>query len=118
MKVYFEVKFDFLDYKQQIFISLLVVLQLFYSVAYLSCHNYPIQSNNYNSILTADTVPGDFKDCSVSIVQLRCYIILIWMQNPNQTTVILAPDGDRRDVTDERNLENTIIFKNNGITIQ
>lgn len=99
--------------------TLLIIFQLFYSITcQISCYDCPIQANTFNSILTANTVPNDFNNCSFPTNQAECSMNVIWTQDPDQTQIVSMGGGGRRLVADEHNLQNTITLKNNGTKMQ
>jgi hypothetical protein len=99
--------------------SLFIAFQLFYSVkSHISCYNCPLQSNIFDYIITADNIPENLKNCSFIGEQLECSIRVTWIQDPNNTEITLQSTGERRDVSDEHNLEHTITLNNNGFKLQ
>ncbi|CAF3424998.1 unnamed protein product [Rotaria sp. Silwood1] len=100
-------------------VSLFLVFQLFYSVTCsISCYNCPMEFNTFDSIITVDTIPNNLKNCSIKTEQSECSIQVIWMQNPNQTRIALVGGGEKRTESDEHNLKNDILLKNDGIKTQ
>ncbi|UJR32849.1 hypothetical protein I4U23_020311 [Adineta vaga] len=77
-----------------------------------------MQTNVFDSIITADTVPNDLKNCSLVTDQMECSIRVTWTQNPNQTSIILLAGSERQAVSGRHNLENTITLTNNGTKTQ
>jgi hypothetical protein len=97
---------------------LFIAFQLFYSVTcHVSCYDCPIQANTFDSILTPDTMPENFKNCSFTGEQMECSIRVTWTQDPNKTAIALIAGGERSEVSGEHNLENTITLSNNGVKL-
>ncbi|CAF0828522.1 unnamed protein product [Adineta steineri] len=96
-----------------------ILFQLFYSIqCQLTCHNCPRESNIFNTIITADTIPENLKDCTLISEQMECSIHVTWTQNPDQTILILMPGGERNSISNRYNLQNTITLTNTGSQLQ
>lgn len=93
----------------------IITFQLFYSVTCsISCYNCPLGPNTFDAILTADSLPETFNNCSFETEQSQCSLLLIFTRDPDRTQILATGGEERRGTDDENHLKNEIIFGNDG----